>query len=75
MQNALCYGCSAALYPYESHTHLLGDRIFYIETIEDMEQLFEEISLNKHILEEKRKMSFDFAKARLDYKKLAALLY
>jgi hypothetical protein len=75
MQNALCYGCAAALYPYESHTYLLGDRVFYIETLEDMEHLFEEISLNRNILEKKRKLSFEFAKSTLDYKKLAALLY
>lgn len=75
MQNALCYGCAAALYPHESHTYLLGDRVFYIETIKDMEQLFEEISMNRNILEKKRKLSYEFAKSTLDYKKLAALLY
>lgn len=75
MQNALCYGCAAALYPHKSHKYLLGDRVFYIDTVKDMIQLFEEISLNRNILEEKRKMSFEFAKATLDYKKLAALLY
>ena len=75
MQNALCYGCSAALYPHVSHKYLLGDRVFYVETIEDMEKLFEEISTNRDKLEEKRKMSFSFAKATLDYRKLAALIY
>jgi hypothetical protein len=75
MQNALCYNCAAALFPHESHKYLLGDRVFYIETIKDMELLFNEISLNRNILEEKRKMSYEFAKSTLDYKKLAALLY
>jgi hypothetical protein len=75
MQNALCYGCAAALYPHESYKYLLGDKVFYIKTVEDMEQLFEEISLNMNKLEEKRNLSFDFAKSTLDYKNLAAILY
>ena len=75
MQNALCYGCAAALYPHESHKYLLGDRVFYIENVKDIEQLLEEISFNRHILEEKRRMSFEFAKAELDYRKLAAVIY
>ena len=75
MQNALCYGCAAALYPHESHKYLLGDKVFYVETVEDMEQLFDDISLNRNILEEKRLRSFEFAKATLDYKKLAEMLY
>lgn len=75
MQNALCYGCAAALYPHESHKYSLGDRVFYIDTAEDMEQLFEKISRNRALLEEKRALSFEYAKSTLDYKKLAALLY
>jgi hypothetical protein len=75
MQNALCYGCAAALYPHESHKYLLGERVFYIETIKDMERLFEELSLNMKLLEEKRNLSFEFAKSALDYKKLAAQFY
>ena len=75
MQNALCCGSAAALYPYESHKYLLGDSVFYIETIEDMRKLFAAISTNPDILEAKRAMSNKVARERLDYKVLAARLY
>ena len=75
MQNALCCGSAAALFPYPSHKFLLGDSVFYIDTVEDMKKLFTEISQNREILEEKRKMSDKIAKEKLDYKVLAARLY
>ena len=75
MQNALCSGCAAALYPHESHKYLLGDSVFYINTIEDMVQLFKRVSLDRNVLEAKRNQSFKIAKEKLDYKKLAARLY
>lgn len=75
MQNALCCGSAAALYPYESHKYLLGDSVFYIETVEDMKNLFAAISTNPDILEAKRAMSNKIARERLDYKVLAARLY
>ncbi|MEA4872634.1 MAG: glycosyltransferase [Synergistaceae bacterium] len=75
MQNALCCGSAAALYPHESHKYLLGDSVFYIETVEDMKKLFELISKDPQKLEDKRIMSFKIAQEKLDYKKLAARLY
>ena len=75
MQNALCCGSAAALFPYPSHKFLLGDSVFYIDTVEDMKKLFTKISQNREILEEKRKMSDKIAKEMLDYKVLAARLY
>jgi len=75
MQNALCCGSAAALYPHESHKYLLGDSVFYIETVEDMKNLFELISKDPQKIEEKRKLSFKIAQEKLDYKKLAARLY
>ena len=75
MQNALCCGSAAALYPYESHKYLLGDSVFYIETIEDMKKLFAAISTTPDIVEAKRAMSNKVARECLDYKVLAARLY
>lgn len=75
MQHAICYGCAAALYPHESHKSLLGDKVFYVETINDMELLFKEISESRDSLENMRKRSFEFAREKLDYKKLAAIVY
>jgi glycosyltransferase involved in cell wall biosynthesis len=75
MQNALCYGCVAALFPYESHKYLLKDVVFYIQNIKDMENLFSKIAEDKMILETKRSHSMEFARKTLDYKKLASYLY
>ena len=59
----------------KSHKYLLGDSVFYIETVDDMKDLFELIAKNPQILEEKRRISFKIAQEKLDYKKLAARLY
>lgn len=75
MQNALCCGSAAALYPHESHKYLLNDAVFYLETQKDMEELFTAIANDREVLEEKRKLSQALAANKLDYKKLAARLY
>jgi glycosyltransferase involved in cell wall biosynthesis len=75
MQNALCCGSAAALYPHKSHKLLLGDSVFYVETIDDMKNLFTEILKNPEILENKRAQSNDIARRMLDYKILASRLY
>lgn len=75
MQNALCCGSVVALYPHKSHTFLLDDAAFYIESVTDMVNLFNKIADNIEILENKRKLLFDLACEKLDYKKLAARLY
>ena len=75
MQNALCSGCAAALYPYESHKFLLNDSVFYIENMNDLALTLRDISLDRSVLENKRKKSFDLAKNILDYEKIASLIY
>ncbi len=75
MQNALCCGCAAALYPYESHKFLLKNSVFYINNAKDLAEVFKNISLDKTALENKRKESFDLAKNILDYAKISSLLY
>lgn len=75
MQNALCCESAAMLYPRKSHKHLLGDSVFYIETIDDMIKVFEDISENRELLEKKRLQSYKIAKEKLDYKILASRLY
>lgn len=75
MQNAVCCNSAVALYPHKSHVFLLHDSAFYIESIEDMVNLFNEISVNTEILENKRKLSFKIACEKLDYRKLAKRLY
>lgn len=75
MQNALCCGSAAALFPHKSHKYLLGESVFYIKNAEDMKKLFSDIAEKPELLEAKRKMSNKIAKEKLDYKALAARLY
>ena len=75
MQNAACCRCALALYPHESHKQLWQDKVFYVETAEDMTSLFHKVCENPVILEDKRKLSYSEAKETLDYRKLAARIY
>lgn len=75
MQNALCCGSAAALYPHQSHKYLLNDSVFYIETIDDIINVFKDISENREVLENKRIQSNEIAHEMLDYKVLASRLY
>jgi glycosyltransferase involved in cell wall biosynthesis len=75
MQNAICCGCVAALYPYESHKYLLEDGVFYIDTIEDMKKLFKDILDNRGDFEIKKAKTDKIAREVLDYKVLASRLY
>lgn len=75
MQNALCCGNAAALYPFESHKFLLNDTVFYIKEKEDLIKVLKLILSDKSILEKKRKESFYIAQRILDYKKITAMIY
>lgn len=75
MQNALCCGCAAALFPFESHKFLLDDSVFYISNKDDLTCVLDTISQNRSLLEDKRKRSFNIARNLLDYKKIASILY
>lgn len=71
MQQALCNGCPVAVYPYESHTFLLKENAFYIESSKDITNLLMDIHKNPAILNTKKNHSFIFAKNSLDYNKLS----
>lgn len=75
MQNALCCGCAVALYPHESHKHLLSDNAFYVETVNDMINLFNNILVNQMKIDCKKRQAMLVATEWLDYKKLASRLY
>lgn len=75
MQNAACCRCALALYPHRSHKQLWEDKVFYIETAEDMAALFKKIAENPQMLEDKRRLSYAEAEKTLDYRKLAARIY
>lgn len=75
MQNAICCGCPVMLYPHESHKLYLKGNGFYVETIEDMIEIFKTVDRNPDLLKKMSKASYDVAYDLLDYKKLAARLY
>jgi glycosyltransferase involved in cell wall biosynthesis len=75
MQNAICCGCAAAIYPYESHKFLLKDSVFYINNTDDLIDVLKMVSTDRTILEEKRKISFNIAETILDYKIISAMIY
>ncbi len=75
MQNALCSGCAAALYPHESHKFLLKNSVFYIKSKEDLVEVLKNVSSDKAVLENKRIDSFELARNILDYAKISSLLY
>ena len=75
MQNALCCGCAVMLFPHKSHTPYLNDNGFYVQTENDIEMVFRNISKNPEILFLMKKNSYDIARRLLDYRNLASRLY
>ena len=75
MQNAICCGCAVMLYPYKSHKQYLKENGFFVETVEDMVNVFKTIDRNPEILKGMIKASHKVAYDLLDYRKLAARLY
>lgn len=71
MQQAMCNGCAVAVYPYESHTFLLGDNAYYIQSSEDITNTLKRIDNNIEEFNTKREKSFNFAKKTLDYNVIA----
>lgn len=74
MQQALCCGCVASIYPYESHKYLLNDNVFYIETEKDITCLLQKIDQNVENFNCKRTKSFQFAKRNLDYDIISSVI-
>lgn len=75
MQNAICCGCPVMLYPYKSHKPYLKGNGFYVETVEDMLNAFQDIDKNPEKLKKMSGASYKIAYELLDYRKLAARLY
>lgn len=71
MQCAICCGCAAMVYPYNSYRYLMGEDCFYVKSEEEINRLLVKISENPELLIEMKKASFKRAKEYLDYRKLA----
>lgn len=75
MQNAICCGAPVMLYPYKSHEPYLKNNGYYVETIKDMVNCFEDIAKNPEKLNAMSDASYRIAHELLDYKKLAQQMY
>lgn len=75
MQNAICCGSPVALYPHKSHKAFIKGNGYYVESIEDMIDVFNDVINNPYKIEKMRNNSLKIAYELLDYNKLAARLY
>lgn len=75
MQNAICCGAAVALYPYESHKHLLGDNFFELRNQNDLVTLLNKISVDGSLVYNMKKKSENIAENILDYKNHTRRLY
>lgn len=69
MQQAVSNGNAVALYPFESHTYLLGDSSYYISNEEDLKKLLTDIT-SENIEEMKSRVS-KVARDILDYQQIS----
>ncbi len=74
MQQSLCNGCAVALFPYESHTFLLKENAYYIQSSDDISNLLKDIAKDLNRFKEKREKCFNFAKKNLDYNVISNII-
>lgn len=75
LQNALCCSCPIMVFPYKSHVPFLKENGFFVETIEDIIDVFKAIAQNPKFLRDMSLSSAKIAREILDYRILAARLY
>lgn len=75
MQNALCCGCAVILADYPAHRHLLGEKAIYASKEEELFMQMQYLLKHKEVIKEKQTLCYDFAKDKLDYRKLAKRIY
>lgn len=73
MQQAICNGNVVALYPFESHTYLLGESAFYMKNEEDMISILNNVSW--HTLDQMKQKSTKIVTEILDYEKISRRIY
>ena len=72
LNNAICCGCPVMLSPEDQvyggyRTYLAEDKVFFVNTVADMVQVFNTISSDPKILERYSKYSYQYANDLLDY--------
>ena len=76
LQNAVCCGSPIMSYPHPAYTGELDyGNILWVETQEDMAQLFRKLAAGDVDLNELRENSWRCAREVLDYRKIAARIY
>lgn len=75
MQNAICCGSPIAVYPHKSYKFFLNENGYYIENVEDMKKVFNDIVLHPEKIKIMSDNSLKFAHDVLDYEKIASRLY
>ena len=76
LQNAVCCGSPIMSYPHPAYTGELDyNNILWVETQEDMEQVFRKLAAGQADLNELRENSWRCAREVLDYRKIAARIY
>lgn len=72
LNNAICCGCPVMLSPQEQNcggyrSYLDEDKVFFIDTVQDMVNVIQNITENPELLDTYRKYSYDYAYHLLDY--------
>ncbi len=75
LQNAACARCALCIYPHNSYTSIFGKAAYYAKTENEIEEVINQIGQDRNKLLEKQNEVFDIASQKLDYKKMASILY
>ena len=76
MQNAICCGCPAMVYPWKSYRMLMErGQFFWVENRQEIQQVFSRLAVQQEQLKEMTVQAWICARKMLDYRKLAARLY
>mgnify|MGYP002621643590 CR=1 FL=1 len=79
-ETAMCAGCANMAYPFDSYTDdnytdCNFENYFFVETEEDIEKVFRDISANPQVLEQTKAKSFSFARLNFDYAVISRRIY
>ncbi len=79
-ETAMCCGCANMTYPHETYKDVTysdcnGENYFYVESIDDMVNVFKKITEEPMQLEQTKAKSFAFAKLQFDYEVIARRIY
>jgi glycosyltransferase involved in cell wall biosynthesis len=79
-ETAMCCGCANMTYPHETYkdetySDCNGENYFFVETVDDMVNVFKKVTEEPMILDQTKAKSFAFAKLQFDYEVIARRIY